>query len=158
MQQIMQDTDFERRWVEAPNRGDIAAADETFTPDCVIHITGSPEPDLSLEGFKQMVAGLLAAFPDLHFTIEDQLVSGDKVVTRWTAGGTNTARPSTIPASAPVAASQRSASVLRKPAAKRFASECVWLGTATWKRQIPARTASSGHGSRPGDPSALSRT
>ncbi len=71
--------DFERRWVDALNRGDVAVADETFTKDCVIHITGSPEPDLSVEGFKQMVAGLLAAFPDLHFTIEDQVVSGDRV-------------------------------------------------------------------------------
>lgn len=79
LQQTMQVADFERRWVEALNRGEIAVADETFTPDCVIHIAGSPEPDLSVEGFKQMVGGLLAAFPDLHLTIEDQIVSGDKV-------------------------------------------------------------------------------
>jgi steroid delta-isomerase-like uncharacterized protein len=97
MQQTMHDTDFERRWVEALNRGDVAVADETFTQDCVIHITGSPEPDLSVEGFKQMVAGLLAAFPDLHFTIEDQIVSADKVATRWTAEGTNTAPLGEVP-------------------------------------------------------------
>jgi steroid delta-isomerase-like uncharacterized protein len=90
MQQTMQIADFERRWVEALNRGDVAVANETFTPDCVIHITGSPQPDLSVEGFKQMVTGLLAAFPDLHFTIQDQIVSADKVATRWTAEGTNT--------------------------------------------------------------------
>ena len=98
MRQTTQVADFERRWVEALNRGEIAVADETFTPDCVIHITGSPEPDLSVDGFKQMVAGLLAAFPDLHFTIEDQVVSGDKVATRWTAEGTNTAPLGEVPA------------------------------------------------------------
>ena len=98
MQQPMQVTDVERRWVEALNRGDVAAADETFTPDCIIHITGSPEPDLSVQGFKQLVAGLLAAFPDLHFTIEDQVVRGDKVATRWTAHGTNTAPLGEMPA------------------------------------------------------------
>ena len=97
MQQTMQVADFERRWVEALNRGEIAVADETFTRDCVIHITGSPEPDLSVEGFKQLVAGLLAAFPDLHFTIEDQVVSGDKVATRWTAEGTHTAPLGDVP-------------------------------------------------------------
>jgi steroid delta-isomerase-like uncharacterized protein len=97
MQQTMPVADFERRWVEALNRGDVAVADETFTTDCVIHITGSPEPDLSVEGFKQMVAGLLAAFPDLHFTIEDQVISGDKVATRWTAEGTNTASLGDVP-------------------------------------------------------------
>jgi steroid delta-isomerase-like uncharacterized protein len=96
-QQTVQVTDYEHRWVEGLNRGDLSAAAETFAPDCVIHITGSPDPDLSLEGFKQMVAGLLAAFPDLHFTIEDQIVAGDKVSTRWTAEGTNTAPLGEVP-------------------------------------------------------------
>ncbi len=30
-----------------------------------------------------------AAFPDLKFTIEDQIAEGDKVVTRWTSTGTH---------------------------------------------------------------------
>ena len=29
------------------------------------------------------------AFPDLHFTIEDQIAEGDRVVTRFTARGTH---------------------------------------------------------------------
>jgi len=29
------------------------------------------------------------AFPDVHFTIEDQIAEGDRVVTRWTARGTH---------------------------------------------------------------------
>lgn len=96
-QQTMPITDHEQRWVDALNRGDIAVADETFTRDCVIHITGSPHPELSLPEFKQMVTGLLAAFPDLHFTIEDQITSGDKVATRWIAEGTHTAPFGEIP-------------------------------------------------------------
>jgi steroid delta-isomerase-like uncharacterized protein len=82
--------EYERRWVESLNRGDVSAADETFAADCVIHITGSPGPDIDLPGFKQMVVGLLAAFPDLRFTIEDQIVAGDKVAMRWVAEGTHT--------------------------------------------------------------------
>jgi steroid delta-isomerase-like uncharacterized protein len=97
MEQTIQVTDFERRWVEALNQGDVAVADETFTRDCVIHITGSPEPSLSVAGFKHMVSGLLAAFPDLHFTIEDQIASGDKVATRWTAEGTHMAALGEVP-------------------------------------------------------------
>jgi steroid delta-isomerase-like uncharacterized protein len=96
-QQTAQISDYERRWVEGLNRGDLAVADETFAPDCVIHITGSPDPNLPVEGFKQMVAGLLAAFPDLHFTIEDQIVTDDKVSTRWTAEGTNTGAFGEVP-------------------------------------------------------------
>jgi len=30
----------------------------------------------------------LAAFPDLHFTFEDLIAEGDKVVVRWTSRGT----------------------------------------------------------------------
>jgi steroid delta-isomerase-like uncharacterized protein len=29
------------------------------------------------------------AFPDLHFTIEDEIAEGDTVVSRWTARGTH---------------------------------------------------------------------
>jgi predicted ester cyclase len=63
----------------------------------VIHITGSPERNLALAGFKQMVAGLLAAFPDLRFTIEDQVIAGDKVATRWAAEGTHTGPLGEVP-------------------------------------------------------------
>jgi predicted ester cyclase len=76
-------------WIESLSRGDTSVANSVFAADCVIHINGSPEPNLSVSGFTQMVAGLLAAFPDLRFTIEDQIVAGDKVTTRWTAQGTN---------------------------------------------------------------------
>jgi steroid delta-isomerase-like uncharacterized protein len=82
--------EYERKWVESLNRGDVSGADEAFAPDCVIHITGSPVADLDLAGFKQMVSGLLAAFPDLRFTIEDQISAGEKVAMRWVAEGTNT--------------------------------------------------------------------
>ena len=66
--------------------------------DCIIHINGRPGPNLSVDAFKQMVAGLLAAFPDLRFSIEDQIVAGDKVTTRWTAQGTNSGPFGSMPA------------------------------------------------------------
>jgi steroid delta-isomerase-like uncharacterized protein len=91
-------TAYERTWVENLNRGDVSAADTVFARDCVIHINGSPEPNLSVDGFKQMVTGLLGAFPELHFTIEDQIVAGDKVATRWTAEGTNSGAFGLVPA------------------------------------------------------------
>jgi len=83
-------TAYQQTWFDGLNRGDVSAADRSFTPDCVIHINGSPERNLGLPAFKQMVSGLLAAFPDLHFTTEDQVVAGDNVTTRWTAEGTHT--------------------------------------------------------------------
>jgi len=82
--------EYQRKWTDSVNRGDVSGADEAFAPDCVIHITGSPVPELDLAGFKQMVSALLAAFPDLRFTIEDHINAGEKVATRWVAEGTNT--------------------------------------------------------------------
>ena len=81
---------YEQKWVDGLNRGDVSVAGEVFAPNCIIHITGSPERNLGLPGFKQMVAGLLAGFPDLRFTIEDQIIADDKVIFRWTAEGTHT--------------------------------------------------------------------
>ena len=83
-------SEYEQKWVDGLNRGDVSVADEVFQPGCVIHINGNPQRDLTLDNFKKMVAGLLGAFPDLHFTINDQFTSGEKVCTRWTATGTNT--------------------------------------------------------------------
>lgn len=91
-------TAYERTWIEGLNRGDVSVADQAFAPDCVIHINGSPEPNLSLGGFKEMMSGLLLAFPDLRLTIEDQIVAGDKVATRWTAEGTNSGAFGPVPA------------------------------------------------------------
>ena len=79
-----------QKWVDSLNKGDVSAAEQAFNADCIIHINGNPQRDLSLNDFKQMVGALLGAFPDLHFTINDQFSSGDKVSTRWTANGTNT--------------------------------------------------------------------
>ena len=91
-------TDYERTWVEGLNRGDVSAADRAFAPDCVVHINGSPEANLSLGGFKEMMSGLLGAFPDLRLTVEDQIVAGDKVATRWVAEGTNSGPFGPVPA------------------------------------------------------------
>jgi steroid delta-isomerase-like uncharacterized protein len=94
----VQITDYERTWIEGLNRGDVSIADRVFAPDCVIHINGSPDPNLGVDGFKQMISGLLAAFPDLHLTIDDQIQAGDKVATRWSAEGTNRGPFGAVPA------------------------------------------------------------
>lgn len=86
----LQVTDYERVWVDGLNRGDVSTADEAFAPDCVVHITGIADPVRGVEAWKQVVAGLLTAIPDLHFTIEDQVAVGDKVASRWHARGTHT--------------------------------------------------------------------
>ena len=82
--------EHERVWIESLNRGDVSAADAVFTPDCIIHMTGVAEPLRGVGPWKELIAGLLRAFPDLHLIIEDQLVEGDRAAFRWSATGTHT--------------------------------------------------------------------
>jgi len=94
----MRTSTCQQTWIDGLNRGDVSAADEAFAPDCLVHINGSPDPNMSVAGFKQMMTGLLAAFPDLRITIEDQVIAGDRVATRWTAEGTNSGPFGPVPA------------------------------------------------------------
>jgi predicted ester cyclase len=41
------------------------------------------------EGFRQVILGYRAAFPDLHMRIDDNFGAGDRVVTRFTVTGTH---------------------------------------------------------------------
>jgi predicted ester cyclase len=80
---------YEKIWIDGLNRGDVSPADETFAPNCIIHMAGAPNPNLSVAAFKELVTGLLTAFPDFQITVEDQMVSDDKVAFRWIAKGTH---------------------------------------------------------------------
>jgi predicted ester cyclase len=82
--------EYQRIWVEGLNRGDASAADAAFQPDCIVHITGVPEPFRGVVAWKEFITGFLRAFPDLRFTMEDQLAEGDRVAYRWHARGTHT--------------------------------------------------------------------
>jgi len=81
--------EYQRIWIDGLNRGDVSGADATFAPDCVVHITGVPAPLRGVGQWKEFVGGFLSAFPDLHFTMDDQLVEGDLVAFRWHATGTH---------------------------------------------------------------------
>ncbi|MEO7394429.1 MAG: hypothetical protein ABIU11_05755 [Chitinophagaceae bacterium] len=35
--------EYEQKWIEGLNRGDVSVADEAFHPDCIIHINGSAQ-------------------------------------------------------------------------------------------------------------------
>jgi steroid delta-isomerase-like uncharacterized protein len=86
-----------RRVIEqAYSRGDLSVVDEVAAKDLIIH---APSQDIhGRDGAKQYVTMLRAAFPDLHFTIEDQIAEGDMVVTRWTARGTHKGSFQGVPA------------------------------------------------------------
>ncbi|HJQ29459.1 MAG TPA: ester cyclase [Rubrobacter sp.] len=69
--------------------GNLELVDEIFAPDYVLHDPAVPGAVGGTEGMKQYVSMYRAAYPDTHFTIEDQIAEGDHVVTRWTGQGTH---------------------------------------------------------------------
>jgi steroid delta-isomerase-like uncharacterized protein len=71
-----------RRIFDGFNQKDVAVMDELCTPDFVNHDPAYPQVR-SLEDFKQFITGFIAAFPDLHFTIDDILAEEDKVAYRF---------------------------------------------------------------------------
>ncbi|MBI3801083.1 MAG: ester cyclase [Deltaproteobacteria bacterium] len=78
-----------RRYVEELlNKGNLAAADEILTIDFVFHGPSAPESIRGREGFKQLVTTLRTAFPNLRFTMEEEIAEGDKVVGCFTIRGT----------------------------------------------------------------------
>lgn len=65
-----------------------AAMDEFYSADFIMH--GSTGEDIrGIKNIKQLTSEEISAFPDLNFTIDDMVVEGDKVVTRFTMTGTH---------------------------------------------------------------------
>ncbi len=67
---------------------DISAIDEFFIPDCIAYLPGFPG-STNREGFRQFVAMLYTAFPDLHHTMEDQIAENDMVANHVNVCGTH---------------------------------------------------------------------
>lgn len=88
---------FCRIFEEVYNQRNLAAIEDVYHPDYAL--LNAAMPDVSgIEAVKQFVAGYLAAFPDMHYTIDDVIAEGDKVVVRWTATGTHQGEMMGIPA------------------------------------------------------------
>ena len=73
------------------NKGDFRLADRMFTSGAVLHFRGHSFP-LTAEVGLQTVKNWRNAFPDFHFTLEDMIVEGNKVVLRIPFTGTHQGR------------------------------------------------------------------
>ncbi|HAC46689.1 MAG TPA: ester cyclase [Chloroflexi bacterium] len=75
---------------EVWNQRKLDVIDELVASNSVMHEPSVPGGKVNgAQGYRQYVETYLAAFPDLHFTIQDQFADGDKVATRWTGSGTH---------------------------------------------------------------------
>ena len=74
---------------------DTTAALEAFTDSAVIYWQSQA---MDGQAYQQVGQMFLAGFPDLSYRIDEQLVAGDRVVTRGTWSGTNTGSLMGLPA------------------------------------------------------------
>ena len=77
-----------RRFVEkVQSQHNLAEIDELFSPNFVDHSGAANLP--GIEGLKVFFTMMFTAFPDMHFTIRQQLAEGDQVATLKTFFGTH---------------------------------------------------------------------
>jgi predicted ester cyclase len=87
--------DIARRAIEEVcARGDFAKAERYYSPHFRDRVN-----DLEfhgLEGVRKSVSMYRSVFPDLEIEVVDQVVEGDRVVSRWTARGTHRGRRASL--------------------------------------------------------------
>jgi len=64
--------------------GDLAALEKLVAPEYV-----GPQGDKGPAGFHAVVVGLRAAFPDIHYTVDEMVAEGNSVAVRWHWTGTH---------------------------------------------------------------------
>ena len=79
------------------NAGDLSVADEIVGANYLNH-NAMPGEVPGREGLKAFVTSLRMSFPDLRLTVEDLIAEEDKVVTRFSASGTQRGEFAGIPA------------------------------------------------------------
>jgi len=79
----------QRWWQELWNGGDLAVADEIVAPGFTDHDPASPWVPPGIDGCKTLVTSYRTVFPDIHFTIEQQVAAENTVVSHWRCRGTH---------------------------------------------------------------------
>ena len=78
-----------RRFIEETiNHGQIDSAAQ-FVWEDVVEQVPFPGQGPGLEGLKNVLRGMRRAFPDLYFSVEEQIAEGEKVLTRFEWSGTH---------------------------------------------------------------------
>lgn len=77
-----------RFFLDAFSKGRLELLDDLLASDYVDH-DAPPGTPPGQEGIRYLMSAFRNAFPDVQFTVEDQVAEGDKVVTRYTFRGTH---------------------------------------------------------------------
>lgn len=76
-----------RYFAEIVSKGNLAAIPDFVAPTLVFWGPYASDPIHGIKGFTELIAMLQAAFDDFRITVEEMVVEGDTVATRWTASG-----------------------------------------------------------------------
>ena len=88
-----------RYFTEVLTAGNLELIDTLIAQDYVSHYPAGYELGGGPEDVRQIVSSVRRAFPDVHFTVEDLIAEGEKVVCRWTFQGVQEEDFMGIPAS-----------------------------------------------------------
>lgn len=80
---------LDRKWAELIAAKDLAGAMALVSPDFVDHNLAAAGMPTGIEGLRTFFAMQIAAFPDMHVTILEQIAEGDKVVHRISVEATH---------------------------------------------------------------------
>ncbi len=73
---------------EVINQGRLERADDLVAADFV-ELDPLPGQQQGRDGLKEVIGGIRAAFPDIHWVLDEMVAEGDKVVSRFTWTGTH---------------------------------------------------------------------
>ena len=71
-------------------KGDLSRLEELTAPDFINHGQTGGDPNAGRENLKTAITRVRAAFPDLAYTLEHEMVDGEFVLHHLTARGTQT--------------------------------------------------------------------
>ena len=78
-----------RLYEDVWNKRKLEMVSDIISPSHALHDNNSSGSSVGPEAYRAQIAVFLAAFPDLHFTVEDTVAEEDKVATSWTLSGTH---------------------------------------------------------------------
>ncbi|SRR5580704_5503035 len=71
------------------NARKLEAIDDLFSADHSYHDPSNPWVGRGPDGMKQLIAAYQNAFGDATWSVDETIVAGDRVITRWTGRGTH---------------------------------------------------------------------
>ena len=78
-----------RRFTEFINTASEKLAGELISPDAIFYVPGRPEPMRGPAGYLAIIQMMRGGFPDIQWTLEEEVAERDKVAARFTMRGTH---------------------------------------------------------------------